>query len=57
MGRKKKRVNRSGIPDHILEDIARRLIPSILADFEDEAIQREFAEWQTAQKTTGKKST
>lgn len=57
MGRKKKRANRSCIPDHIFEDIARRLIPSILADFEDEAIQQEFAVWLAEQKATGKKST
>lgn len=49
MGRKKKLAFKSCIAEHDLEAIARCLIPDILADFENEDIQREFAEWQAQQ--------
>lgn len=46
MGRKKKLVNRSGIPDYEIEAIARRLMPDITDFFNSEEGQREFAEWK-----------
>ena len=49
----------SGIPRHVLESIARCLLPDIQAFYESEEGQREFAEWkkqqqeQQKQKETG----
>lgn len=48
MGRRKKLTNNSGIPQHEIENIARILLPDILAYYESEKGQREFAEWQAA---------
>lgn len=45
MGRRKKRINNSDIPQHKIEAIARCLLPDILAFYESEEGQREFAEW------------
>ena len=42
MGRKKKRINNSGIPQHEIEHIARCILPDILAYYESEEGQREF---------------
>ena len=49
MSRRKKLTNNSGIPQHEIENIARILLPNILAFYESEEGQREFAEWQAAQ--------
>ena len=46
MSRRKKLVNHSGIPQHEIETIARILLPDILASYESEEGQREFAEWK-----------
>ena len=46
MGRRKKLINRSGIPEHAIEAIARVLLPDILAYYESEEGQRAFAEWK-----------
>ena len=46
MGRRKKLINNSGIPQHEIETIARILLPDILAFYESEEGQREFAEWK-----------
>ena len=46
MSRRKKRINNSGIPQHEIENIARILLPDILAFYESEEGQREFAEWK-----------
>ena len=46
MGRRKKLINRSGIPEHAIEAIARVLLPDILAYYESEDGQRAFAEWK-----------
>ena len=43
-----RRCNNSGIPQHEIENIARILLPDILAFYESEEGQREFAEWQAA---------
>ena len=37
----------TGIPRHEIEALARALIPTMQAMWEDENIQKEFAEWQT----------
>ena len=57
MGRKKKRINNSGIPQHELEHIARCILPDILAYYESKEGQRELREWQAqreAEQTEGK---
>ena len=57
MSRKKKPVNNSGIPQHIIESIARCILPDIVAYYETEEGQRQFQEWkamQEAEKTEGK---
>ena len=57
MSRKKKPVNNSGIPQHIIESIARCILPDIIAYYETEEGQRQFQEWkamQKAEQTEGK---
>ena len=57
MSRKKKPVNNSGIPQHIIESIARCILPDIIAYYETEEGQRQFQEWkamQEAEKMEGK---
>lgn len=49
MGRKKKLINNTTIPQHQIEAIARCILPDILAFYESEEGQREFAEWQAQQ--------
>ena len=54
---KKKPVNNSGIPQHIIESIARCILPDIIAYYETEEGLRQFQEWkamQEAEKTEGK---
>ena len=46
MGRRKKLINNSGIPQHEIEKIARCILPDILTFYEGEEGQREFAEWK-----------
>ena len=46
MGRRKKLINNSDIPQHQIEAIARCIMPDILALYESEEGQREFAEWK-----------
>jgi len=36
----------TGIPRHEIEALARALLPTMQAMFEDEDIQKEFAEWK-----------
>ena len=57
MSRKYKPVNNSGIPQYIIESIARCILPDIIAYYETEEGQRQFQEWkamQAAEKTEGK---
>ena len=57
MSRKRKPINNSGIPQHIIESIARCILPDIIAYYETEEGQRQFQEWkamQKAEKTEGK---
>ena len=49
MGRRKKLINNSGIPQHVIENIARCLMPDILAFYESEEGQKEFAAWKAQQ--------
>ena len=44
MGKRKKLINNSRIPQHEIEKIARCIFPDILAFYESEEGQREFAE-------------
>ena len=46
MGRRKKLINNSGIPQHEIEKIARCILLDILAYYESEEGQREFVEWK-----------
>jgi hypothetical protein len=46
LGRRKKLINNSAIPQHQIEAIARCIMPDILAFYESEEGQREFAEWK-----------
>lgn len=45
MGRRKKPVNNSNIPQHTIEPIARCILPDIIVYYESEEGQREFQEW------------
>lgn len=49
MSRKKKLINNTAIPQHAIETVARCLLPDILAFYESEDGQREFAEWKAQQ--------
>ena len=46
MSRRKKLINNTDIPQHQIEAIARCIMPDILASYESEEGQREFAEWK-----------
>ncbi len=46
MSRKKKLVNNSDIPQHVIESLGRCLWSDILACYENEEERRELAEWQ-----------
>lgn len=49
MGGRKQLVNNSGIPQHIIENIARCLMPDILAFYESEDGQKEFTACEAQQ--------
>ena len=49
MSRRKKLINNTDIPQHQIEAIARCIMPDILAFYESEEGQREFAEWKAQQ--------
>lgn len=51
MPRRKKPVNHSDLPDHVVESIARLIYPDIVAYYESEEGQREFAEWMAQQES------
>ena len=53
MPRKKKPINHSNLPDYEIEKIARCIMPDILALFESEEGQKEFAEWRAQQEQEG----
>lgn len=47
MGRRKKLINNTTIPQHQIEAIARCILPDILAFYDSEEGQREFKLWTT----------
>lgn len=49
MSRRKKLINNTAVPQYQIEAIARCILPDILAFYESEEGQREFAEWQAQQ--------
>ena len=49
MGRRKKLINNTNIPQHTIESIARRLLPDIIVYYQSEEGQREFAGWKAEQ--------
>ncbi len=49
MGRRKKLINHSDIPQYAIEAVARCIFPDILAFYQSEEGQREFAEWKQKQ--------
>ena len=49
MGRRKKLINNTNIPQHTIESTARRLLPDIMVYYQSEEGQREFAEWKAEQ--------
>ena len=46
LARKKKLVNKTSIPEHEIEKIARCLLPDILAFYNSEEGQKEFEKWK-----------
>ena len=52
MSRRKKLINNTAIPQHQIEAIARCILPDILAFYENEEGQREFAEWKRQKSKT-----
>ena len=46
LSRRKKLINNSDIPQHAIESIARCILPDILAYYESEEGQKEFAKWK-----------
>ncbi len=52
MSRRKKLINNTAIPQHHIEAIARCILPDILAFYESEEGQREFAEWKRQKSKT-----
>lgn len=54
MARKKKFVNKTHIPEHEIEKIARCLFPDILAFYNSEEGQKEFEEWRRENMNTSK---
>ena len=50
MGRRKKLINNTNIPQHKIETIARCILPDILTYFESGEGQAEFAKWKEEQK-------
>ena len=46
MGRRKKLINDTNIPQYEIEKLARCFLPDILAFYESEEGQREFATWK-----------
>lgn len=55
MGRRKKLINNTTIPQHQIEAIARCILPDILAFYESEKGQRAFAIWMEQQEIKKRK--
>ena len=56
MSRRKKLVNHTNIPQHEIEKIARCIFPDILAFYESEEGQMEFAELKKLEKLENEKN-
>jgi len=56
LARKKKPINTTSYPDHVIEKVARCLLPDILTYFESEEGQKEFEEWKALQETVKEKT-
>lgn len=52
LGRRKKLINHTDIPQYEIEKIARCILPDILAYYDSEEGQREFAEWKARREQT-----
>lgn len=50
MSRPKKIRLKSDLPEHVIEDIARCILPDIIAYYESEEGQKEFEKWKAEQK-------
>ena len=55
MARKRKPINPTNYPDHVIEKVARCLLPDILTYFESEEGQKEFEEWKALQEAMEEK--
>ena len=53
MARKRKFVNKSEYPDHVIERLARTFYPDILASFQSEEGQRAYQKWMKEQQENG----
>ena len=42
----RKRKNNTGYPDHVIDALARALLPAIQKLFEEKNVRKEFEEWQ-----------
>ena len=49
MPRRKKVINNSDLPDNVIEEIARCILPDIIAYYESEEGQQEFQKWKSEQ--------
>lgn len=56
MSRRKKLINNTDIPQYKIEAIARCIMPDILAFYESEEGQREFAKWKEQREAEKRKA-
>lgn len=56
MGKRKKPINNTDIPQYQIEAIARCILPDILAFYESEEGQREFSEWKKQREMEGQEA-
>ena len=56
MGRRKKLINTTTIPQYQIEAIARCILPDILAFYDSEEGQQEFVEWKIQRKVERQKA-
>jgi len=50
MGRRKKLINNTGLPQDAIERVARCLLPDIIAYFESDEGKQAYREWEDEQK-------
>ena len=53
MARKRKFVNKSDYPDHVIERLARTFYPDILASFQSEEEQKAYQKWMKEKQENG----